>query len=217
MTDLNEGSHSRVTKSLHMIRDLEALKTIADPLRLRIFEALTTEPQSVKMIAAKLGLAPARLYYHVSLLEENGLVQVVGERLVGNLVEKLYQAVARQLDIAPDLLSFRERTGQENIGSLAVSTLDATREDLVRSLDARRDALSRGAPECPRSIVVTRRTALVPQTRVEAFRARLVELLEDFDAADLDDALDEQDVHAYALAVALYPQFDYEEDIDVGK
>lgn len=193
----------------HEITDLDALRTIADPLRLQIYEELIAEPSTVKATAAKLGLAPSRLYYHVNLLEEQGLIRVVQERLVGNLVEKLYQSVARQLDIAPDLLSFRERKGRENLASLAVSTLDATREDLVRSLDARRDALARGAVEHPRSIMVTRHTARIAELMVEDFKVRLVQLLEDFDAATVNP--DEAEAsHMYALAVAFYPRFEYE-------
>ena len=209
----HQGGEPLPLASQHRIADLEVLRTIADPLRLRLFEELVNGPQTVKAVASRLGLAPSRLYYHVNLLEEAGLIRVVRERLVGNLVEKLYQSVARRLEIAPDLLSFRERGGRENIASLAVSSLDATREDLLRSLDARRDALSRGAPEHPRSIVVTRRTARIPDSVAEVLEARVVQLLQDFEAARVESA-DDQGGHEYALAIAFYPQFDYEESQD---
>ena len=196
------------------IRDLEALRTIADPLRLRIFEQLAAEPQTVKAVAAKLGLTPGRLYYHFNLLEEHGLIEIRDRHIVGNLVEKVYAAVARTLDVHHDLLSFGDRAGKENISSLALSTLDATREDLLRSLEARGAALDAGASEHPRSIIVTRHMQCIPECKTEEFAGRLKELFDDFDDAALDDDCARDDEHMYALTVAFYPHFGYDEVSD---
>jgi len=213
----DRGDHESSTRRLretHEISDLEALRTIADPLRLRIFEQLAAEPQTVKAVAAKLGLTPGRLYYHFNLLEEHGLIEIRDRHIVGNLVEKVYRAVANKLDVHHDLLSFRDRAGKENITSLAVSTLDATREDLMRSLEARGAALAAGASEHPRSIMVTRQLHCIPESRSMEFAARLKELLEDFDNAALGDDCARDDANMYALTVAFYPHFDYDEVSD---
>jgi len=211
----HESSPRRLTET-YEIRDLEALRTIADPLRLRIFEQLVAEPQTVKAVAVKLGLTPGRLYYHFNLLEEHGLIEIRDRHIIGNLVEKVYRAVASKLDVHHDLLSFRDRAGKENISSLAVSTLDATREDLVRSLEARGAALAAGASEHPRSIMVTRHMECVPESRTEEFVARLKELFEDFDDAVLGDDCARDNAHMYALTVAFYPHFDYDEVLEHG-
>jgi DNA-binding transcriptional ArsR family regulator len=210
----SQESYVRRLTETHEIRDLEALRTIADPLRLRIFEQLAAEPQTVKAVAAKLGLTPGRLYYHFNLLEEHGLIEIRDRRIVGNLVEKVYRAVASRLDVHHDLLSFRDRAGKENITSLAVSTLDATREDLVRSLEARGAALAAGASEHPRSIIVTRQMQCIPESRSEEFVARLKELLEDFGDAALGDDCARDNAQMYAFTVAFYPHFDYDEELD---
>ena len=209
----HESSGHRL-KEVHEIRDLEALRTIADPLRLRIFEQLAAEPQTVKAVAGKLGLTPGRLYYHFNLLEEHGLIEIRDRHIIGNLVEKVYRAVASKLDVHHDLLSFRDRAGKENITSLAVSTLDATREDLVRSLEARGAALAAGATEHPRPIIVTRRMQCIPESRGEEFVARLKKILEDFDDAALGDDCARDDAQMYAFTVAFYPHFDYGEELD---
>lgn len=198
---------------VHKITDLEALRTIADPMRLRIYEQLVVEPQTVKDVAAKLGLSPSRLYYHFKLLEEHGLIEVRDRHIVGNLVEKVYCAVASSLDIHHDLLSSRSRTGKENISSLAVSTLDATREDLLRSLEVRGAALEAGAPEHPRRIMVTRHLQCIPESRTEEFVVRLQQLYDDFDEAALGDDCEREDAHMYALTTAFYPHFDYDEEL----
>ncbi len=196
------------------IRDLETLKVIADSLRTRIFEQLIEEPRTVKEVASRLGLAPSRLYYHVSLLEEYGFIRIVEQRLVGNLVEKVYRAVASELEIAPELLSFEAPARMERINMLAMSTLDVTRDDLARSLEARAVALDAGAPQRPRSIVVTRETHRIPESKADEFRAKLKVLSDEFDSYTVSEAGDDEETHTYAFTVAFYPHFDYPGDVD---
>ncbi|MCJ7548604.1 MAG: hypothetical protein MUQ30_02860, partial [Anaerolineae bacterium] len=123
-------------------------------------------------------------------------------------------AVASKLDVHHDLLSFGDRAGKENISSLALSTLDATREDLLRSLEARGAALAAGASEYARSIMVTRDMQCIPESRTEEFVTRLKELLEDFDGAALGDDNERDEAQMYALTAAFYPHFDYDEVLD---
>jgi DNA-binding transcriptional ArsR family regulator len=195
--------------SVFIIRDLETLRTIADPLRMQIFEQLVETPLTVKELAIRLGLSPSRLYYHMNVLEEHTLIHVVGQNMVGNLVEKIYRAAARELDVAPTLLAFETRAGKESITAMAASTLDVTREDLLRSLEARAYALAEGAPERQRPLMVTRTMQRLPESQVLAIQERLVALLQEFDTGAVDPDDVEEEAHTYALTVALYPHFDY--------
>ena len=77
-----------------MIENLETLKVVADPLRLRILDAFGDKPHTVKQIAKVLEIPPNKLYYHVNMLEEHGLIRVVNTRLVSGIVEKTYRATA---------------------------------------------------------------------------------------------------------------------------
>jgi len=194
------------------IRDLDTLRTVADALRAQIYEQLAGRALTVKELAARLGLAPGRLYYHVNLLESRGLITVVDQHMVGNLVEKVFRAAAYELEIAPSLLAFETRPGRESINSVLLSTLDATREDVLRSLEARRDALEAGAPERPRTMIVTRLLDRIPESRAAEFQSRLRALLADFAAAGVGETWDEEEAQAYALTVAFYPHFDYPEE-----
>lgn len=206
-------------QEVFVIPDLETLKTIADPLRTQILERLVTRPQTVKEIAAKLGLAPSRLYYHINLLEEHGLIQVVDQRLVANLVEKLYRATAYNFEAAPSLLSFDTREGKAGINTVMVNALDATRDDLTRSLEARAYALEMGAPQRPRQTILSRLVHRLPEAEAEALQARFRALMQDFEAAAVDEDWDEAEAHVYALTVVFYPRFDYpaaEEDRSPG-
>jgi DNA-binding transcriptional ArsR family regulator len=86
------------------IADIESLKAITHPLRLQLLERLK-KAQTVKELAAALDTPPTKLYYHVNLLEEKGFIQVVETQIVSGIIEKQYQAVARQYHIDDNLLS----------------------------------------------------------------------------------------------------------------
>ncbi len=187
----------------YIIRDLELLKVIADPLRNQVFEALVLQPLTVKQVADQLGLATSKLYYHINLLEKHSLIRVVDTRVVANMIEKYYRATACNLDVDPALLSFSTDEGKDTINTLLTSTIDTTREDILRSLQAHYLDLEQGAEQHPRRVVVTRQVSRIPEERVHAFQERLVALLEEFKAADVAS----DDLQTYAFTVAFYPSF----------
>ena len=74
--------------------DIETLRVLADPLRLRMLEVFGQhgrEPLTVKEIARSLGEPLTKLYYHVNLLEQHGLIVVASSRLVSGILEKHYR------------------------------------------------------------------------------------------------------------------------------
>jgi DNA-binding transcriptional ArsR family regulator len=194
-----------------IIKDLETLRVIADPLRAQILELLVHRPQTVKYVAEKLGLAPGKLYYHFSLLEKHGLIEVIETRMVSNMVEKLYRSVAAKMDVDPALLQFATSSGKDNIHTLLTSILDATREDLIRSMDARAAALERGADPEPREIVINRLTARLTKDQYQEFKSQVFELLHKFDQSNLDSP-EAENLPTYSLMVALYPSYFFDEE-----
>lgn len=189
---------------LFVIDNLETLKVIADPLRWQILELLVLQPMTVKELGEKLGLAPSKLYYHISQLDEHGLVSIAETRIVSGIIEKRYQATAQAIDIDPELLSFSTDTGRDNIHAVLLATIDATREDMIRSLQARAFEIEQGAAQQPRHVLVNRALSRIPEERAEAFKHRLLNLVEEFSDADSEDA-----DQAFALTVAYYPAFYY--------
>lgn len=87
--------------------------------------------------------------------------------------------------------------------TLLTATIDTTREDILRSLQARYLDLEQGAAQHPRRVVVTRQVSRIPEERAQAFQERLVALLEEFKAADVAS----DDLQTYAFTVAFYPSF----------
>ncbi len=94
-------------QSTYIIRDLVTLKVIAEPLHTQIYAALVPEPMTIKQVGEQLGIAPTKLYYHFNLLEGAGLIRVVETRAVSSIVERLYWVIAENLEVAPELLSFK--------------------------------------------------------------------------------------------------------------
>lgn len=186
------------------ISDLETLRAIADPLRMQIVELLEGQKLTVKQVAEKLGLAPSKLYYHFGALEKLGLIEVAETRMVSNMLEKKFKAAAEALEVDPSLFKFSKEGDNEPINILVSSTIDATREDLIRSMQARQFQLEHGAEETPRRIIVNRVVSSASEKRIEEFQERLIKLIQEFEAEDKTSKSTDQ---PYALTVAFYPSF----------
>jgi DNA-binding transcriptional ArsR family regulator len=198
-----------------LIRDLETLRAVSDPLRVQITELLLHEKQTVKQVAEKLGLAPSKLYYHFNALENLGLIEVVETRMVANMQEKSYRATASYVNVDPALLNLSTEEGQESINTVLASTIDATREDIFRSLQARQFQLEQGADEHPRRFIINRITSRVTEERIQEFQDRLVALIQEFE--DEDKKSKGSNLQAYALTVAFYPSFYFQNPSKKGR
>lgn len=196
------------------VSDLETLRAIADPLRVQIMELLEGQALTVKQVAEKLGLAPGKLYYHFGALEKFGLIEVAETRMVANMLEKTYISAADALDVDPSLFKFSKSGDNEPINILLSSTIDATREDMLRSLQARQFQLEAGAEETPRRAIVNRVVSKVSGERIAGFQNRLLELIREFEAEDEVSRPGEQ---PYAFTVALYPSFYFDRKERKGK
>ena len=180
-----------------VIEDPAALKAISDPMRLRLLELLTGEPRTVKYLAKVVGVRPNRLYYHVRMLEEHGLVQVTGTRLVSGIVERHYQATARSYVVGPSLAA-----GVGVASGMVHQVLDMTR----RELDAYMAARPEPTDDDDRVLLGRHQLRLSPARRRELV-ARIGALLDEFGA---DDGLASDDDEAVKVAalIALYPVAD---------
>jgi DNA-binding transcriptional ArsR family regulator len=84
---------------------LDQVRTMADPLRVRILDRLVHAPMTVKMLGTDLGEPPAKVHYHVRELERIGVIHLVETREKGGVLEKYYRAVARTFTVMKDVLS----------------------------------------------------------------------------------------------------------------
>jgi DNA-binding transcriptional ArsR family regulator len=203
------GNYQRT--AVFMVADLETLRVLTDPLRLQILEVLDQQPQTVNRVAEKLGHSGSRLYYHFNMLEKHGLIKVVETRMVSNMLEKLYWLTAKDIEIDKSLLEFSRDGVQEGLVNLITSSLEATRSEMLRSLQARSFQLDRGARPIPRDIIIqTTRKRLTDDT-YQVFLEKLRDLLKTF--ADLPDEIGSgENINTFSLACFLYPNFYFEAD-----
>jgi DNA-binding transcriptional ArsR family regulator len=85
------------------IQDVDQAAALLKPLRLELLKRMA-EPRSCPALADALGQATQKVYYHIKALETAGLVEKVGERRVGGIMEGLYQARARSYWLSPQLV-----------------------------------------------------------------------------------------------------------------
>jgi DNA-binding transcriptional ArsR family regulator len=85
----------------------EQASALIHPLRAEILAQLK-QPSSATEVAKKLKETPQRINYHLKTLQKVGLVTKVGTRQVRNLVEVLYQSVAKTFILAETLSISKE-------------------------------------------------------------------------------------------------------------
>lgn len=111
-------------------------KALADPLRIRLLEALWETPQSARELGERQALPADRLYYHLKQLEAAGLVEIAEYRpLARGKVERVYAPVVGE----PPGDAATPAELAEFLGAM----LDATRADVNAACRARQDGARR--------------------------------------------------------------------------
>jgi DNA-binding transcriptional ArsR family regulator len=194
---------------IKMIEDLESIKIISDPLRVQILEAMAVKPQSVNQIAEKLGLSASKLYYHFNKLEQHGFIKVVDKTTRGNIVEKFYWVTAFDFRLDKAAHKLQGPSEPQHAISMLLHPLDVTRQDAIRSMEARAHALEQGKPKHPRSVKAYREVRCIPDDLAQEFMERLHALTTEFEA--MEQVESNEDAVNWALTVLLYPSFHFEQ------
>jgi len=120
-----------------LIRDLNQLKALSDPLRVRILQGFAGGSRTVREVASAIGTRQSRLYHHIAILEAAGLIEIVDTRSVRGTVEKHYRAAASRFEVDGSVFSGDEREGLEPdrvrmvssiLSQVRVEILDAQRQ-----------------------------------------------------------------------------------------
>jgi len=81
-------------KQTRTLQSLEIFKLLGDPRRMDILRFLMEKPATLSQLGRRMSLHPAKVRYHLKLLEEAGLVQLTSTREVGSFIEKYYGSTA---------------------------------------------------------------------------------------------------------------------------
>lgn len=115
-------------KETFFITNVETLKVLADDRRLQLLELLGHKSYTVKELAQELDIPTNKLYYHIRLMEEHGVIQVVDTNIgPTQIVEKTYRASARSYKVDEGL---RPLENLDDILALIFKTIDSVKEEL---------------------------------------------------------------------------------------
>jgi DNA-binding transcriptional ArsR family regulator len=185
-----------------LISDVETLRALSDPLRLRILEAMLLDshgPWSARDLARALEVPQTRLYHHIEQLVTHDLIRPVERRIVARVVETRYRIVARSLQLDRSLFSTLSEEGRAGFHDSIAAIFDVTRDELAAAFRVGLiDSSADPAPE--RRLMVSRGTFSLTAERATELRTRLLAILQDFEG----DAAPEG--QASSLLIALYPQ-----------
>lgn len=187
-----------------VIDDLETLKVLADPLRLKMLELLA-KPRTVKKIAQILDIPPTKLYYHINLLEKQGLIQTVDTRIVSGIIEKHYQITAKVFVVEKGLLSPGTPEFDDHFDITLSTLFDNIKAEIKES--AQRGVIdeSDNAPECL-SLNIFQGVFRLTQAQAEEFHQRMQALINEY--ADLRDHPENENAQVFRLLNVLYPSIE---------
>ena len=154
----------------------EQLRAFAATPRVAIVGALREGARSISELSAELGIPKGTVGHHMKVLEDAGLVRVVGTRRVRALTEKYYGRVAR-------LFVFQGEEAPEAVPPVAAATLRRAADEIERTSKGTNMAFVRAA---------------LSQSDATRFNRRLKRLVEDFRTTDAAGG------KAYGLAVAMW-------------
>lgn len=95
-------SETAPTRAALEVDDPAVLAALYDPVRYRIFRALEV-PRTIAELAGELERPANRLYYHVRVLVDAGLVRQVGVRQSGRHTERVFGKAAERVRFTGDL------------------------------------------------------------------------------------------------------------------
>ena len=188
-----------------VIGDVEQLKAVSDPLRLSLLDIMSDDARrgwTAKELAERLDTKQTKLYHHLALLEEHGLIRVAETRVVSGILEKRYQIVARSFRVERALLT---GTGSEAaVGSVLDAVFEKARTEILAGVRAGLIDIDEEDPDRRRMGLWSSHARLSPKSakKVLALIQRLSEI----------DKLDEAGGADYGLVVGFYPRATTETD-----
>jgi DNA-binding transcriptional ArsR family regulator len=186
---------------LRVISDVDTLRALSDPVRLRILELMVgrhRETWTVKRLAGELGMGPTKLYHHVKVLEERGLIRAAGTRVVSGIIETSYRTAQLSLQLDRGLIA--EGAVPPAVDELLRNVLDGVR--LAIEAGIRSGAVLQGADaDPPRRLLLSRGLIRVPAARAAEIHDRFRTFVEGLD--DLGE--DDPDAVSLGFVVGLYP------------
>ena len=161
-------------KKVYKISDLEQIRLLSDPLKLRLLQAFSESARTTKQVAAELGENVTKLYRHVDALYSAGLLELVEEKQKRGTIERTFRAVARRFEADHSLLS-------ANAGDQGV---EAAREMLRVSESEILNVLSGAQADDPEQAIIMRIRGKATPEKIAELRKTLKDWLDSIPDCD---------------------------------
>jgi DNA-binding transcriptional ArsR family regulator len=187
-------------EAVRLVGDLETLRAISDPTRMRILERMVTRQDpawSVKELAAALEMPPTRLYHHIDQLVERDLLRAVERRVVSGIIETRYRVSAHSFQLDRRLFAGDADEATRILLETVTVTIDTARAEVEACI---RDGAA-AAPDAPdhRRLLLSRGLTRLSPVRALELRRRLTELEAEFSSEPDGDG------ELLGLLIAVYP------------
>jgi len=186
-------------ENIFLIQSPQQAKAIFKPIRLEILQLLN-QPHTCTELAEVLNTSPQKIYYHIKILQDSGLVKKVREERVRGIMEGYYQASAASYMLSPGMV---EKLGGAEMAKQQLSLANLL--NLIQQMQAEITVLSQLKEEIP-SIGLSAQISLNSPADRSAFHAELQECIQKL--AEKYGARQESPPHpndVYRLILACYP------------
>jgi predicted transcriptional regulator len=181
--------------AVHIIKNLDQIRALADPLRQQILGGFVSQPRTTKQVAELLELPATRLYRHVDHLERVGLIELVETRQKRGTTEKYFRAIANRFSIAA-----------ESLGDEGGSMIERSLSNAYRQIQANiRDGANQIAGKM--EMVLALGSLRIAPEDVPIVQERILEMVKDLPS-------DPKDRKPFGYLVALYPSEDASTESD---
>ena len=161
-------------KKVHKISDLEQIRLLSDPLKLRLLQAFSESARTTKQVAAELGENVTKLYRHVDALYAAGLLELVEEKQKRGTIERTFRAVARRFEADHSL--FSATAGDQGV--------EAAREMLRVSESEILNVLSGAQSDDPEQAIIMRIRGKATPEKIAELRKTLKDWLDSIPDCD---------------------------------
>jgi DNA-binding transcriptional ArsR family regulator len=190
-----------MSRPIHVVREASEASAMLHPLRQRLLAELA-EPDSATGVARRMGLPRQRVNYHVRQLEQQGLLEPVGERRRGNCTERLVQAVARSYFIDPAALGRLAGVPGDVADKTSSAYLVAAAAQVVRDVAELRDKTATTGQPVPTLTLQAQIRFATPATQ-RAFASELTAAVAQLTAKYHDDTA--RDGRTFRLLTGSWP------------
>jgi len=180
------------------ISDPEKIKAISEPKRIKILEILNRLGEaSATRISQEMSASASQVSYHIKILEKHDFIRLSSQETRGNLVEKLYKPVAKDIEVKLD--KGKEMNSEKTDDIFPEAPTGTRRELLKTALDFLGDEIEDEDISEDSSLAYSR--YYLTEEEKEEIKSLLLAKLEEF--ADREEKSDEDEYKEYGVGLLL--------------